>query len=315
MVRQRAQSADRKGSREAVEQVEGVRLTHPDKVLFPDQGLRKRDLAAHYRTVVDWMLPHVADRPLTLLRCPDGQHAQCFYQKHASGSRPDAIHTLEIREQKKTDTYMYVTDLAGLVGLVQIGVLEVHLWGSRRDRVDRPDRVVFDLDPGEGVGFARVMDGARLVRDRLDDLGLESFVMTTGGKGLHVVMHVDRRHGFDEILEFAKAVAKSIEREGPDTYIAEASKEKRKGKVFVDYLRNTRGGTAICPYSTRARPGAPVATPVRWEELGEDLKPDQFTAGNIGDRLARLRTDPWKWYGEEHQRITASMRRKLAMGD
>ncbi|MFW6066818.1 MAG: non-homologous end-joining DNA ligase [Myxococcota bacterium] len=298
---------------DGVERIAGVRLTSPDKVLFPEQGLTKRDLVEHYRTVEGWILPHVAHRPLTVVRCPEGHDEHCFYQKHATSSVPSAVGRVRIQEKRKKATYMHVSTFAGLVGLVQMGVLEIHVWGSRRDRVERPDRMVFDLDPGEGTEIPALVEAARVLRGRLEDLGLTSFVMATGGKGLHVVLPVTRRHDFQEVKEFTKTVAKSVEEEDPDRYVAEASKHKRRGRVFIDYLRNTRGATAVCPYSTRARPGAPVAVPLRWDELTDDLDPAGHTVERLHRRLARMRTDPWQGYADVHQSITSDARRRLGL--
>jgi bifunctional non-homologous end joining protein LigD len=293
-------------------EVAGVRMTHPGKVLYADAGIAKRDLAAYYESVAERILPHVSDRPLTLLRCPEGGAKDCFFQKHAAGSEPDAIGVIEVQEAKKRDTYLVVRDLAGLVGLVQLGTLEIHVWGSRRDRVDRPDRMVVDLDPGVGAGLGAVVAAAREVRARLDELGLRSFVMTTGGKGLHVVLPLRRRHDFDVVHAFARDLAKSMERDRPDRYVAEASKAKRRDVVFVDYLRNGRGATAICPYSTRRHPGAPVATPLRWDELARDLRPERYRVATLARRLAGLREDPWAGYDTTAQSLSREMRAHVA---
>ena len=295
-------------------EVEGVRLTSPDKVLYPEQGVTKRDLADYYRSVADWILPHLAGRPLSLVRCPEGADSECFYQKHLSGTFPAALGSVEI-EEKDGDvrTYVTVDDLPGLLGLVQIGVLEIHVWGSRRDRIERPDRMVLDLDPGEGVPWVRVIEAAYDCRNLLAELGLESFVKTTGGKGLHVVVPLVRTAEFDDVKAFARAVADEAVRRKSDRYLANMSKAKRKGKIFIDYLRNGRGATFVAPYSTRARPGAPVSVPIGWDELSPDLRSDAFDVTNLPRRLAGLGADPWARIGAVRQQITKAMRRAVGL--
>jgi len=290
---------------DAVE-LEGVRLTHPDKLLWPEDEISKADLARYQLDVADAMLPHLRDRPLTLVRCPEGTAGGCFYQKHATGRQPASIELIMLREEKGRGSYMTVRDRAGLVALAQMGALELHVWGCRRDQPERPDRMVFDLDPDPSVGFDAVMDAARALRERLLGFDLASFVMTTGGKGLHVVVPLQRRHDFTEVKAFSHAVALAIEREAPDRFIAQMSKARRKGRIFVDYLRNGRGATAVCPFSTRARTGAPVATPLAWTELRPPLTADRFKLRDVPRRLARQRSDPWKGYEQAAGRLTAS---------
>lgn len=291
----------------------GVRLTSPDKILYPEQGITKRELAEYYRAVADDMLPHVCDRPLTLVRCPDGPGSACFYQKHVGRSVPDSVGTMELQEQTKRGTYMVVRDLPGLVGLVQMNALEIHVWPSRKDALEKPDRMIFDLDPAPDVSFEDVMAAARALRQRLGAAGLESFPLVTGGKGLHVVVPLERRHLFDEVRTFARGVAKALEREEPGRYIAEASKQKRGGRIFVDWLRNTRGATAICPFSTRAREGAPVALPIAWRELRAGLAPDRHTVSTVPGRLAQRRQDPWEGWRAARQRLSAKIARELGV--
>jgi bifunctional non-homologous end joining protein LigD len=287
--------------------VAGVTLSNPQRVVYPEQDLTKLDLARYYEMVADWVLPHVADRPLTLVRCPQGQGHHCFYQKHLTEAMPDALRGVNIAEKGSPDIYVMVADLPGLVSLVQMGVLEIHPWGARADDVERPDRLVFDLDPGEGVTWSAVIEGAELVRDRLAELGLQSFVRTTGGKGLHVVVPITRHRGWEEVKSFCHALADSFVSAQPDRYIATMSKAKRRGKVFVDYLRNQRGATAVASYSTRARAGAPVATPLAWDELSPNVTADQFTVKTIPARLAKLKKDPWHDFFKLRQSLTAKV--------
>ncbi len=304
------------GSDDGAAEVAGVRLTHPDRVLYPDQGLTKLDLARYYLSVADRLLPHLRGRPLSLVRCtshdPGGDAGECFYQKHLGPGFPKAIERVEIEEKEGgTGVYGVAGSAAAVVALVQMGVLEIHIWGARRDRLERPDRLVFDLDPDAGLPWERVVEAARELRGRLDELGLRGFLKTTGGKGLHVVVPIVRRHSWDEVHDFAAALADDLVRRRPEAYVATAAKEKRRGKIFLDVLRNTRGATAVAPYSTRAKPGAPVSTPITWEELTADLRSDRYTVANLPARLAALERDPWEDYAAVRQSITRGMRRAV----
>ena len=294
--------------------VAGVRLTHPDRVLYPPQGITKRDLALFYESIADWILPHVKGRPLTLVRCPEGAEKGCFYMKHSGVWAPEALRRVKIQEKTKIGEYLVVDDLAGLVSLVQMGILEIHTWNALADTIERPDRVVFDLDPDPSVGWERVVEGAQALRQRLQGLGLESFVKTTGGKGLHVVVPLRPASTWEESFAFSRALSEEMERAQPRAYTTAMPKAQRRGRILIDYLRNNRGNTSVAGYSTRARAGATVSTPVTWEELGRGVKPDQFHVGNIRERLQSLKADPWKRYGTVRQRITAAIRRSLDLG-
>jgi bifunctional non-homologous end joining protein LigD len=294
--------------------IAGQHLTNPERILYPEQGITKRDLALFYEGIASWILPHLTGRPLSLVRCPQGQSKSCFFQKHIAESLPDSLDAVAIEEKEKRETYIAIHDLSGLIALVQLGVLEIHPWGSRSDNAERPDRLVFDLDPGPGVAWKTVVRGAYAVRDRLSDLGLNSFVKTTGGKGLHVVAPLGRRAGWDELKSFAKAVAVDISRADPKRYIATMSKAKRVGKIFVDYLRNGRGATSVAAYSTRAREGAPVSTPVSWQELDTIKRADAYNITNLGVRLRALKRDPWEGFFDVRQFITAKMRQRVSAG-
>jgi bifunctional non-homologous end joining protein LigD len=296
------------------ETVAGVRLTHPDRVLYPPQGITKRDLALLYESIADWILPHLKGRPLTLVRCPEGAEKGCFYMKHSGVWAPEALRRVKIQEKTKIGEYLVVDDLAGLVSLVQMGILEIHTWNALADTIERPDRVVFDLDPDPSVGWERVVEGAQALRQRLQGLGLQSFVKTTGGKGLHVVVPLRPASTWEESFAFSRAISEEMEHGQPRAYTTAMPKAQRRGKILIDYLRNNRGNTSVAAYSTRARPGAPVSTPITWEELTRGVKPDQFHVGNIRDRLESLKADPWKSYGTVRQRITAGIRRSLDLG-
>ena len=286
----------------------GVRLTNPDKMLYPDQGITKLALANYYRMIADWILPHITDRPLVLVRCPDGQRKECFFQKHPGAGSPEAIHKVPIKEKKKIENYAMVNDVAGLISLAQIGALEIHTWGSRTDKLEQPDRLIFDLDPAPEVPWKRVVDAARQVREFLQQLGLESFVKTTGGKGLHLVLPIQRHYDWEEVKAFCKQVAEAIVRAGPNDYTANMAKTARAGKIFIDYLRNDRGATAVAPYSSRARAGAPVSTPLSWEELSARIHSDHYTITNMMKRLTSLRRDPWQAMGSMRQSLTGPIK-------
>ena len=293
-------------------EIAGVRLTHPDRVLYPEQGLTKRGLAEFYVSIADWIVPQLAGRPTTLVRCPEGIGGGCFYQKHTGHWAPATLRRVRIREQRKVGEYLVVDDLPGLIGLVQIGILEIHTWNARVEHLDEPDRLVFDLDPGEDVPWEAIVTAAQVVRRRLRDLGLESFVKTTGGKGLHLVVPIVRGPSWDACAAFARSVADGLAHDAPEAFVATMGKSHRAGRIFVDYLRNVRGATAVAAYSTRARAGAPISTPLDWTELDARTRPDRFTVATLPRRLAALRRDPWTAYATTHQKLPTLGRRRAA---
>ncbi|HEX8655473.1 MAG TPA: non-homologous end-joining DNA ligase [Allosphingosinicella sp.] len=281
--------------------VEGVRLTSPDKILWPEQGVTKSELADYYLAVAEFMLPHVARRPVTMVRCPAGAEKKCFYQRHAaSGVLPQLK---EVPIPGFDEPYLYIEDAAGLIAMVQMGTLEIHPWGVTVERPDRPDRIVFDLDPDEGLGFADVVRATLEVRERLAALGLESFVKTTGGKGLHIVLPIEPVADWRAAKAFAKSFSEAMAADSPDRYLTRISKAERSGRIFIDYLRNDPTSTAVGPYSTRSRPGAPVATPLDWEEVTEDLDPRRFDVATVPERLRARGRDPWSQIGAVRQRL------------
>lgn len=299
------------GTRIVRGEVAGVALTHPERVLW-DVGVTKQGLAEFYESIADRLLPHLVRRPLSLVRCPGGAAHGCFFQKHSwAGLGPD-IRRESVRDEGGEEEILYVEDIRGVVSLVQAGVLEIHPWGTTVADVERPDRIVMDLDPGDGVAWAEVVAGAQDVRERLAAVKLDSFVKTTGGKGLHVVVPLTGRSDWAQVKSFAKALADAMTKDSPDRYIAKATKAARRGLIYVDYLRNGRGATAIAPYSTRARPGATVSVPVAWEELGPSLKPDQYDVTNLGERLGTLKADPWAGIEAVRQGLPAPKTRAAA---
>jgi bifunctional non-homologous end joining protein LigD len=287
----------------AANTIAGVRLSNPDRVLYKTQGLTKLDLARYYDAIADQLLPYVVDRPLTIVRCPRGHREKCFYQKHFNESIPQTVRGIDVGQAGESEIYVAIEDRAGLISLVQLGVLEIHCWGSRRQRLEQPDMMVFDLDPDESVPWEFMIDAAHELRDRLTELSLSSFLRTTGGKGLHVVVPLEPRAGWDEVKSRSKHLADSMVRDQPARYVATASKAKRRGKIFIDYLRNGRGATSIANYSTRARAGAPVATPIRWDELTRKLRPDKYHVQNVLQRIRSLSADPWDGFFTIRQRL------------
>jgi bifunctional non-homologous end joining protein LigD len=292
--------------------VAGVRITHPDRVLFDELGLTKAALARYYESVAEWLLAEVRERPLSLVRCPQGPGEGCFFQKNIDGGFPADIERVHV-DLGGGGVYAAANTIEAVIGLVQMGVIELHIWGSTTRDLAKPDRMVFDLDPDAAVPWREVMAAAHRIRERLQELGLESFLKTSGGKGLHVVVPLARRHEWDEVKEFSRAVAESIEREQPDLYTVKMAKKDRVRRIFIDYLRNAEGATTVAAYSVRARHGAPVSTPLHWDELTGRMKPANFHAGNVARRMSGLRSDPWKALRRTSQNLTLAMKRKLGL--
>jgi len=285
-------------------------LSHPDRVVYAESGITKREVAEYYRSVTELMLPHVVGRPLALVRCPDGQQGSCFYQKHAWPRLGSGLVPIELAEDGKVATYVLVGKAQGLVDLVQFGVLEVHVWGSCADQPEVPDRLVFDLDPAPDVKWPAVVEAAHEVRDRLQKLELRSFVKSTGGKGLHVVVPLRRdpeHFRWEQAKAFCKALAQTMQADTPSRYLSLSSKAKRKGKIYVDYLRNARGATSIAPYSTRACPGAPVSVPLGWDELASFDPSVPLTLRTLGEHLGHAWRDPWRELPAVRQRLSSKV--------
>lgn len=294
--------------------VAGVGLSSPGRVLWEERGVTKRDLAVYWAQVGARALEHMAERPLTLLRCPAGTGEECFYQKRPGAGMPDALPRVEVEPGNSATSRLSVSRIEHLIALVQLGTLEFHVSNARRDRLGRPDRIVFDLDPGRGVEWNGLQRAALLLRDALDHLGLRSFVRVTGGKGLHVLVPLVRRAEWEEVKRFARAVAETLERAAPDRFVAEMSREKREGRVFVDYLRNDRHATSVASYSPRAREGAPVAVPLSWEEVeSSEQLPRRTVEELLGEGRAGPEPDPWSDVSAVRQSITREMRASLEL--
>jgi bifunctional non-homologous end joining protein LigD len=271
----------------------GIKLTHPDRIYWPDVGVTKEGLADYYAEIWPRIAPFVTGRPLSLLRCPSGIEGEKFFQKNAWKGLNPAIHLVDDPSTPDIEQLISIDDLDGLVALVQSAVLEIHPWGSTVADWERPDMIIMDLDPGEGVAWTAVISAAEEVRQRLQDAGLEPFVKTSGGKGLHVVAPLRPKADWPAAKAFTKALAEAMAADSPDAYVATIAKAKRSGRILIDYLRNQRGQTAVAPYSTRARPGAPVSAPLAWDELTPGIGPAHFTVLNMPTRLKALKQDPW----------------------
>jgi bifunctional non-homologous end joining protein LigD len=283
--------------------VAGVRITHPDKLMFPGLALTKLDIARYYESIAPWMLPHLKGRPLTLVFCPTGVGEGCTYLRHTKVWGPKAIARVKIQEKTKVGEYMVVDTLEGLVSLAQMNVLEIHTWNSTVAHLEQPDRIVFDLDPGEHVAWPQVIAAAKDLRKMLTTMGLDAWIKTTGGRGLHLVVPIVPSRDWSDCLEFARAVAAVLAEQDPVTYTTDFRKAGRERKILIDYLRNNRTNTSICAFSVRAREGAPVSMPVAWAHLKPTLKPDRFTIKSSVTHLVKLRVDPWRDYARSKQRL------------
>jgi len=289
-----------------------VKISHPDRLVWPSLGITKLDLARYYDGVGELMLPHLVRRPLTLVRCPDGAEKACFYQRHlAMGASPGDVKTFR-RERSSKGYYIYIDSQRALITLVQNGAVELHTWGASGPDVQHPDRITLDLDPDEDLEWAKLVRATEMTRTIVEGLKLRSFLKTTGGKGLHVVIPVAPKLGWSEVKEFSRLIAELLVRAEPKLFTAKIAKERRSQKVFVDYLRNSETASAVAAFSARARPGAGVSTPLAWEELTpeEDLR-RKFTVLTVPERLAALKDDPWADYPKTRQSITDAMWRAL----
>ena len=307
-----AKKSAKTASTDAVEHAP-IRLTHPDKVLDAESRLTKQQLADYYWAIAPHMLPHIAGRPLSLVRCPDGTAHPCFFQKHVNNTLPPGIDSVGIRDRKtgKVEPYITLSTPEALAGLAQLGVLEVHPWGSRNDDLEHPDRIIIDLDPDAAITWETLAAAAAEVRAHFKSLGLQSFLKTTGGKGLHIVVPLVNGHGGPEhdwtvIKNFTHAFVLEMEKQNPRLYLTKMTKAARTGRIFLDYLRNQREATAVAPYSPRSRAGAPVSMPIPWSDLKLPDHP-AFHVTDFADWNPRLKRDPWKDLPDTGQRITAEV--------
>ncbi len=296
-----------KATSDAADQVAGITISNGTKLLYPEAGITKLDLARYYQTVADVLLPHVRNRPLTLVRCPNGWDKPCFYQKHAQESVSEHIERIDIRDSGGVQPYMMANSVSAVVALLQMGVLELHPWGARAPKLGYPDRLIFDFDPDESLGWDRLVDAVTVLRKLLDTLELESFLKTTGGKGLHVVIPIEPTRAWDHAREFCKGVAELLVRTFPGRFTSKLAKVRREGRIFIDYLRNAEGATAVAPYSARAKARAPVAVPIDWSELANDVRFDFFNVRNVPGLLRKRKRDPWERMPRVRQQLTDAM--------
>jgi len=290
-----------------------IRLTNPEREMFADSGVTKLDLALYYARVGDWMFPELVGRPVTLLRCPTGELKDCFYQRHAFKGLPDGIETIDLADEEGRAAFIAVTEPKGYLALAQFGTVEFHLWGCRIDDPEHPDRLVIDLDPDESLTWTRVCDAAEILRTRLEAMNLHPFLRTTGGKGLHLVMALKSGHEWPLVKGFAESFARAMASEQPALFTANPSKDSRRGRIYIDYLRNARGASAIASYSLRAKPGFPVATPIAWSELRTLTSGAAFNRVNLFNRLETLVADPWDKLESAASTITPQARRDVRM--
>jgi bifunctional non-homologous end joining protein LigD len=291
--------------------VGGVRISHPARVIYPAEQITKSDLAGYYAAIAPWVVPHVAGRPLTLVHCPQGLAGKCAYMRHTKAWGPSALRRVRIREKTKIGEYLVADDIVGVVSLVQMGMVEIHTWNATADDIERPNRIVWDLDPGPEVPWSKVVAAARQVRGVLAAMDLACWVKTTGGRGLHVVAPIRPERDWSECLTFSRQVAEMLTRADPGRYTTAFAKRGRERLILIDYLRNNRTNTSIAAYASRARSGAAVSMPMSWKRLTGRLDPQDFTVLSVPTRLRRVRADPWQDYWRCRQRLTLAILRAV----
>jgi len=269
-------------------------LSHPDKILYPDCGVTKRQLAEYYEAAAKWAVPHIAGRPLALKRCPGGAGEKCFFQRNYTDVMPKAIRGVDVSDTKKPEPHITLDGLDGIISLVQLGVLEIHTWGCKNDDIEHPDQLIFDLDPAPDVPWKTTINAARILKKTLDGLKLPTFLKTSGGKGLHLTIPIEPNIDWDAAKDFTGAIVESLAKGHPDLFVANMRKDLRGGKIYIDFHRNGRSATAVAPYSSRARNGAPVSMPISWEELGKLPSAAHFTVDTARRHLKQRKVDPWR---------------------
>lgn len=295
--------------------IAGIKLSNPAKILYAEDGYTKADIASYYADIEQWIMPYLQDRPLSIVRCPDGYHKSCFFQKHVADDSDSHLQSIQLDPAGKDAKYFIANNLPAIIELVQLGVLELHSWGSRYPVTSLADRLIFDLDPAPDLAWQKVTEAANLLRGLLKEVDLQCFVKTTGGKGLHIEVPIKADYPWDIVKAFTRGIAQYLEDQIPERFTSSISKKKREGRIFIDYLRNGSGATAIVPYSTRARTGAPVATPLTWDEVGTDIQGDSFNIMNIGKRLSQLKSDPWKEYLKTKQKLSPKLIKLFTKAD
>ncbi|MDH0099170.1 DNA ligase D, partial [Pseudomonas sp. GD04158] len=286
--------------------VAGVAISNAQRVIDPDSGTSKLQLAQFYESIADWLLPYLNNRPVSLLRAPEGIGGEQFFQKHAERLAIPNIKHLDPELDPGHARLMEIDSVAALVGAAQMGCIELHTWGATSDRIETPDLFVLDLDPDPALPWRSMLEATRLTLTVLDELGLQAFLKTSGGKGIHIIVPLARRAGWDEVKAFAKAIAQFMTSQLPERFTATSGPKNRVGKIFIDYLRNSRGASTVAAYSVRARPGLPVSVPISRDELDGLRSAQQWTVGNLQQRLDGLKQDPWQGYSNR-QRLTRAM--------
>ncbi|SAK95315.1 ATP dependent DNA ligase [Caballeronia fortuita] len=301
-----------KKAKASAAEIEGVKISHPERVIDKSTGLTKLDVVEYYASVADWMLPHLKDRPVSLVRAPEDIGGELFFQKHSAKLAIPHI-TQHADIDPGHPPLLTIESAKALVGTAQMGTIELHTWNAVASNIEKPDRMVFDLDPGEGVGWERMIEAAKLTKDLLAELGLTSFCKTSGGKGFHVVVPLAKHAGWDEMKDFSQAVAQHMASALPKLFSAKMGMQNRKGKIFIDYLRNNRGSSTVAAFSLRARPGLGASVTLAWDELDSVTSGDQWNIGNVRERLDALKRDPWEGYDKARQRLTAEMKKRLGI--
>jgi bifunctional non-homologous end joining protein LigD len=310
----RARRKTESASSSASSSVAGVKISHPERIIDKRTGTRKIDLVQYYESVADWLLPHLKDRPVSLVRAPEDIGGELFFQKHSQKlSIPNV--TQHPGLDRGHPPLITIDTLKALIGAAQMGTVELHTWNALASNIEKPDRMVFDLDPDPALGWDKMIEAAQLTRTLLEELGLVSFCKTSGGKGLHVVVPLTKHAGWDEVKAFSQAVAQHMAATLPGHFAAKMGPQNRKRKIFVDYLRNNRGSSTVAAFSARARPGLGVSVPLAWGEMADTKSGDQWTVANLHERLAGLPQDPWADYAKTRQRINAAMRKRLDGAD
>jgi len=294
--------------------VDGVGISNPQRVIDKVSGATKLALAEYYQAVADRLVPQLAGRPLSIVRAPEGVDGESFFQRHCGRLKMPHMRALPKNLDPEHARLIQADNITAVIEAVQMGTIEFHTWNARSDRVERPDRVIFDLDPDPALPWSSMVEATELTLRLLDDLGLQAFLKTSGGRGMHVVMPLDRRHDWDLARQFARSVTERLAREAPELIVDKMGPQNRVGRIFVDYLRNQRGASTVAAYSVRARPGLAVSVPIEREELAQLERADRWNIGNLDERLRALRSDPWARYGAVRQRLTQALLKRLEKG-
>lgn len=294
--------------------VGGVGISNPQRVIDKASGATKLALAEYYLAVADRLVPQLAGRPLSIVRAPEGVDGESFFQRHCGRLKMPHMRALPKNLDPEHARLIQADNITAVIEAVQMGTVEFHTWNARSDRVERPDRVIFDLDPDPALPWSSMVEATELTLQLLDDLGLQAFLKTSGGRGMHVVVPLHRRHDWDLARQFARSVTERLAREAPELIVDKMGPQNRVGRIFVDYLRNQRGASTVAAYSVRARPGLAVSVPIEREELAQLERADRWNIGNLDERLRALRSDPWARYGAVRQRLTQALLKRLEKG-